>query len=345
MVDEKQPLVSVIVPVFNTPADHLRACIGSILSQDYRFIEVIVIDDGSESICRENCDELTKIDSRIRVFHQDNTGVSNARNHGIDVAAGEYCIFVDSDDLLIPSYLTDSVIFASNNALDLVFGCHKRRYKNRDIDESERSIELENFRILNSEEQYLSLIWLLSAYIPKKAPFLSGLAMGACAKLYRRDAIGKIRFPADVAVYEDTLFTADVVRNCKRVGIVYRPWYIYNQNEFSAYHGAKAFSSLEQLYNELSLYEAFTGDENCKRLTILSNLIRFSNNTMSRPWSAGAAGFRAEMQKDYAIESVKLADFSNYSLSRLNYLRITLFRHRLYSLLAIMQKLYNFFPI
>lgn len=96
------PKVSVIIPVYKTPEEYLRSCIDSVLKQSMTDFEAILIDDGSPDQCGAICDEYAAIDSRIRVIHQKNKGVSSARNTGIKVAKGEYLTCLDSDDLLYP---------------------------------------------------------------------------------------------------------------------------------------------------------------------------------------------------------------------------------------------------
>ena len=99
--------VSVIVPIYNTKP-FLEECIQSILDQDKTFeppFEVILVDDGSTDGCGEVCDAFAARDNRVRVIHQENQGLSAARNTGIDAAHGRYYAFVDSDDILRPEYL------------------------------------------------------------------------------------------------------------------------------------------------------------------------------------------------------------------------------------------------
>ena len=89
-----EPLISVIVPVYNIEK-YVRNCIESILAQSYKNLEVILVDDGSTDNSGKICDEYTDRDSRIRVIHKKNAGLSEARNSGIDVASGRYFAFVD----------------------------------------------------------------------------------------------------------------------------------------------------------------------------------------------------------------------------------------------------------
>lgn len=93
----KKPYFSVILPIYNVEA-YLRDCVESVLSQDFEDYELILVDDGADDGCPEICDEYAQKDSRIKVVHKENGGLSSARNAGLDVAQGEYIWWVDSDD-------------------------------------------------------------------------------------------------------------------------------------------------------------------------------------------------------------------------------------------------------
>lgn len=97
--------ISVIVPIYNTKP-YLKECVDSILKQEVEVpFEVLLVDDGATDGCAEMCDEFAAKDKRVRVFHQENQGLSAARNTGIDAARGRYYAFVDSDDVVCPGYL------------------------------------------------------------------------------------------------------------------------------------------------------------------------------------------------------------------------------------------------
>lgn len=109
MLNEKgqqpyRPLVSVIVPVYKVE-DLLARCVDSLRHQSYPDLEIILVEDGSPDRCPEMCDEFADQDSRVRVIHQRNAGLSAARNAGLDIATGEYITFVDSDDWVHPEYI------------------------------------------------------------------------------------------------------------------------------------------------------------------------------------------------------------------------------------------------
>ena len=97
-------LISIIVPVYNAEK-YLPACVESLLSQTYGALEVILVNDGSKDGSAALCDTYAARDSRVRVIHQENQGVSTARNAGLDHAAGKYVAFVDADDYVKPDYL------------------------------------------------------------------------------------------------------------------------------------------------------------------------------------------------------------------------------------------------
>ena len=99
------PTISVIVPVYNAEP-YLPQCLESILAQDYRDFELILVNDGSTDSSGDICERYAARDSRIRVITQSNGGVSNARNAGLDVASGKYVAFVDADDWVDPDYLS-----------------------------------------------------------------------------------------------------------------------------------------------------------------------------------------------------------------------------------------------
>ena len=100
------PLISVIVPVYRVE-EYLERCVKSILSQTYKNLEVILVDDGSPDQCPAICDACAEKDARVKVIHQENKGLSGARNAGIDAASGEYLGFVDSDDYVSPHFIEE----------------------------------------------------------------------------------------------------------------------------------------------------------------------------------------------------------------------------------------------
>ena len=117
-----EPLVSVIVPVYKVE-DYLDKCVESIVKQTYKNLEIILVDDGSPDNCPSMCDSWAQKDSRIKVIHKENGGVSSARNSALDTAAGDYICFVDSDDFIEPNavgYMLENIGDADVIQLSLI---------------------------------------------------------------------------------------------------------------------------------------------------------------------------------------------------------------------------------
>lgn len=182
-----QPLISVIVPVYNTEK-YLRKCVDSILDQTYSNIEVILVDDGSPDGCPAICDEYASKDTRVKVIHQANAGVSAARNAGLDAVKGEYIGFVDSDDVCAPfvlETLSDSI--NSNTILSL---CSYKKIFSQDViwnSETEKVLYIE-------ADKHLNDIIYGSEYI------------GVCATLFVKLLVDGVRFHPQIRHNEDKLF-------------------------------------------------------------------------------------------------------------------------------------------
>ena len=101
--------ISVIVPVYNAE-NYLSRCVQSILSQNYKDFELLLVDDGSSDMSGSICDGFARLDARVKVWHQRNKGVSAARNQGMRMASGEWVTFVDADDMVDTDYLQNFVV-------------------------------------------------------------------------------------------------------------------------------------------------------------------------------------------------------------------------------------------
>ena len=120
-----QPKISIIVPVYNSEK-YLCGCIDSILSQSFRDFELILVDDGSRDSSQRICDDYAQKDSRVKVIHKENGGVSSARNAGLSAVRGGYLCFLDSDDTLEPDALQLMYQSISNENVDLVIAGYNR---------------------------------------------------------------------------------------------------------------------------------------------------------------------------------------------------------------------------
>ena len=122
------PLISVIVPVYRVE-EYLERCVKSILSQTYKNLEVILVDDGSPDQCPAICDACAEKDVRVKVIHQENKGLSGARNAGIDAASGEYLAFVDSVDYVSPHFIEELYQLLQDTGCAIVIIAHMNKAK------------------------------------------------------------------------------------------------------------------------------------------------------------------------------------------------------------------------
>lgn len=116
----EKDLISIIVPIYKVREDFLRQCVGSIVSQTYNSLEIILVDDGSPDNCGFICDELAQKDSRIKVVHKENGGLSAARNTGVDNSTGRWIMFVDGDDWISPNMCESMYNVAVRDNVQLV---------------------------------------------------------------------------------------------------------------------------------------------------------------------------------------------------------------------------------
>lgn len=208
-------LVSVIVPIYNE-TDHLIACIDSLLAQRYSDIEIVLVDDGSDadslSISRKYADAHTN----IRLIEIANSGVSHARNVGIDAATGTYLTFVDSDDIVSPEYVGHLVQAIQNPEVDLVAGLFTFSH----LDQS-TTCGLGDIRTIKRDEAALQ--------------FADSYGWYCWGKIYRRSLISDhlIRFNESVAVCEDLLFNIEVLRRCRLIALLDTVDYLYRQSKSS----------------------------------------------------------------------------------------------------------------
>ena len=125
--------VTIVVPVYNV-YDYLRACVDSILNQTYKKYEIILVDDGSPDQSSVLCDEYASSYENISAIHQKNGGAANARNHGLDMATGEYICFIDSDDKIENNYVEKLLGAIKENKAEVVVCSFKQWYKDKTQD-------------------------------------------------------------------------------------------------------------------------------------------------------------------------------------------------------------------
>ena len=208
-LDNKKPLVSVVIPVYNVK-QYLAQCLQSVINQTYSALEIILVDDGSSDGSGEACDAYASKDNRIKVIHKTNGGLSEARNVGVDRMTGEYLLFVDSDDYIHIEMIQKMMTPIIQKKADLVIAGYKEfrdgTYVEKDIEQSRSACTLttpEALRRLYGGTQNTTI---------------------ACAKIYKRELFQKYRFPVG-KLHEDEFLTYKIICDAQR--IVYLPDYLY----------------------------------------------------------------------------------------------------------------------
>lgn len=203
--------VSIIVPVYN-PGKVLLKCLDSLRSQSWDNLEIILIDDGSERLSADICDQYADMDSRIRVFHQKNQGVSSARNNGLKKAVGDYIVFVDADDYVEKEYIR---ILAQNCCENVLPIC--AHWEILMPSKFRKSVEFEGFPDeCEIDSQFPDL-------------YARGFLNSLWDKIYYRDVIldHQMAFDVSLALGEDLLFNLEYLKYVDRIRIIKEPLYNY----------------------------------------------------------------------------------------------------------------------
>lgn len=213
--------VSIVVPVYNI-SDYLPECLESIAHQSFEDFEVILVDDGSADGSGAICDSICEEDGRFTCIHQDNAGVSVARNAGIDASSGDLISFVDGDDILHPHYLERLVTALEDSGAAMCL-CGHTRFSTKPA-----------FQVMESESPvaisgHQALIRMLYA---------DGLDDSPCGSVIERSAWGQCRFPMGIE-YEDLYLMPLVYSRLDSVAIVPDALYGYRQRQGSAMNAAR----------------------------------------------------------------------------------------------------------
>lgn len=212
------PAISIIIPVYNAEK-YIRECLDSIICQTFSDFEVLLIDDGSPDKSGVICDEYATKDTRFKVFHKANGGVSSARNLGICKAQGEWLTFVDADDMLNSYCLEQCMYYSTNNSLDLLqFGYSTDKAIFSQCNNDNHS------KVYNTTEFFSTrhnvTVW------------------GNFIKTSVID-LNRIRFNENMKLAEDQLFTLNVIKHSNRIQAITDKLYYYRINPESATHTAK----------------------------------------------------------------------------------------------------------
>ena len=219
-------MVSIIVPVYNAQ-DSFERCLMSIIRQRYPQWELVLVDDGSQDDSLEICKRYSNMDSRIQVIHTDNCGVSSARNTGMENAQGEYIVFVDSDDMIHPDFLSECL----SNKEDLTVTNYIKPSKIDSLHYKEDHPEL------IFQQRGVRTVW---------------------GKVFVRKIIEDhhIRFDTNIRYGEDTIFVLQYCLHIKTIAYVFQHLYEYEKPPYYAFFKYK--TTLDEYLNILSILQELT---------------------------------------------------------------------------------------
>lgn len=316
-------MISVIVPVYNVEK-YLNNCVESIVNQTYKDLEIILVDDGSPDNCPAMCDEWAKKDSRIRVIHKENGGLSSARNAGLEAANGDYIAFVDSDDS-IDLFTYDSMmksIMESKADLSLC-KCQFVKTKSDIIVYN----GISSYTVLNNDELWEEVFGRLNN--------------SACNKIYKLDLINKLRFDENLLHGEDLIFNIQYINNCKIGAIVEGRFYHYYSREGSItksvfnsnkYKEILSKDTAKQLVEKLNPKYMDVANRYCfrSRLNVLRSIYlsktQNDNNDIVRECKeylkANYHKVKCNLRKTDFIEYILVSYFKNVYILYLNFIKI-----------------------
>lgn len=231
-------MVSVIIPVYKVE-EYLDRCMESVCNQSYSNLEIILVDDGSPDNCPKMCDAWAKKDCRVRVIHQENGGLSVARNSGLRESRGDYIIYIDSDDYIKTDMIEVLVAIIQKYSVDVAISTYYLS-----VDEDENSYRLSGEVLSGKTEDMVQCL------------FSNGLWQ-AWAKLIRREIAIKCPF-VDRLIYEDYENTPRLLSYAKTIAISMDGRYIYTVREDSIMGARKKATCVDFAKitdSNLTLYE------------------------------------------------------------------------------------------
>ena len=217
----QESLISVIVPVYRVER-YLDRCVESIVDQTYRNLEIILIDDGSPDGCPEICDRWAKKDARIVVIHQENRGVSAARNAGVAIARGAYIGFIDSDDFVRPDYFETLYSALVSNHAEMSI-CMRS------------TVDEEGFAI----PRYLMRMSHKPGVYTGRELLTAGFVFTVWGALFTAGLCRKETFREDLSFGEDTCYIISLIVDCRAIAVTNKKLYLYTQRDESAMGGLR----------------------------------------------------------------------------------------------------------
>ena len=236
-------LISIIVPVYNVE-QYLEVCVQSIREQSYKNIEIILVDDGSTDRSKEICDELAQLDTRIKVLHKENGGLSSARNAGVDLATGKWVGFVDSDDLVHHDMynVLSNIVDRCGKADVVSIGLH--RFEDGTIPDQDKTV--------SPDIQYEEVS--MKTYLEQILLHIGDISF--CTKIFSRRILEEVRLNEEI-LNEDFEFWLRVIRsnNNLMIAISDVEMYFYRTRQGSITSSGYSKAIIDCVYNADRAYQ------------------------------------------------------------------------------------------
>ena len=296
------PLISVIVPIYNVEK-YLARCVDSIVNQTYKNLEIILVDDGSPDRCPQMCDDYAEKDSRIKVVHKKNGGLSDARNAGMAVATGEYISFIDSDDYVSDDFFECLLDVMNKENSDIAECSVVKFYEDNRFDEFSDDLSVKTYdtqdamSALIAENQFHQHVWnkLYKTELVKDIPY----------------AVGKLN--------EDEFWTYQVFGRANKVSKLNKTMYYYFQRNSSimgvGYH-IRRLDALEGKANRQKYIENNFPDLSTQAKIDLYGSCMFAYQSVLKSMSGADKKKALELIRKYrkmynlSFDEIKLADKS-----------------------------------
>lgn len=337
----EKPLISIIIPVFNTPEKYLERLFACVRRQMCHDFECVIIDDGSYAKTAEFLDRFDFGGSNVQIVHTENSGVSGARNKGIAKATGDYLAFADADDFFSSDFVASGIKYVREYHPDIICGVI--------VYEPPINGELQSGTIpelLQGNDLTEAKKSLLNITPRKKAYRILG---SPCGKLYHKSILQNVGFPEGVTNFEDQIFNRLAFEKASSVLVVPDIWYTYFQNEFSAMHGAFSNDFCRKQKDYWDLCAKLDQDENEEiRKGLRRNYIHEYGSIIKENRLRAYAGFK-ELSADFSVlaahpvmkDAVSNLSVWNRSLTKKQKLHLALLKMKAYPVFALEQLLLN----
>ena len=310
-------LVSVIIPVYNSQ-EYIKKCLDSVLSQSYKNIEVIIVDDGSTDNSLSICKEYSICNKNIKLFSKENKGVSHTRNLGIKEANGKWIIFLDSDDWMEHNAIMDAITLVNQNDYDTICWNY-RKFINDKLINCNRIDE----NVLNNKNDIVSILYSIIESSYYEENYFGDYIRAPWAKMLSRKIIedNNIRFDERLYIGEDAIFLLEYFKNAKNVKFINKYNNIYRITSTSAV-GKYKDDLDEQIRIQFEKKNYLTKNIEIDTKILKTVMAKFYLNSIYE------LIYNYNVKNDYKTNDFDLVEFVNHSCIELDNIKLNLLNKR-----------------